>query len=39
MLWVELDMYEPHALREVKDGTTVPITSGESLFGLREYRR
>ena len=21
MLWVELDMYEPHALREVKDGT------------------
>lgn len=38
MLWVEIDMYEPHALRQINDGTTVPITSGENLYGLRDYR-
>ncbi len=38
MLWVEIDMYEPHALRQIKDGTSVPITSGENLYGLRDYR-
>ena len=38
MLWVEVDMYEPEGLAEVKRSTTVPITSGENLFGLREYR-
>ena len=39
MLWVEIDMYEPAALRELKDHTSVPITSGENLFGVRDYRR
>ena len=38
MLWVEIDMYDPHALRQINDGTTVPITSGENLYGLRDYR-
>ena len=38
MLWVEIDMYEPQALRQIKDGTSVPITSGENLYGLRDYR-
>ena len=38
MLWVEIDMYEPDGLREIKDGTTVPITSGENLYGIRDYR-
>ena len=37
-MWVEVDMYEPEGLAEVKAGTTVPITSGENLFGIREYR-
>ena len=39
MLWVEIDMYEPDALRQLKDGTSVPITSGENLYGSRDYRR
>ncbi len=38
MLWVEIDMYDPQALAEVKRSTSVPITSGENLIGLREYR-
>ena len=37
-MWVELDLYDPAALREVKDGTTIPICSGENLYGLRGYR-
>ena len=39
MMWIEIDMYEPHALRQVKDSTTQTITSGENCFGLRDYRR
>ncbi|GIT59354.1 MAG: hypothetical protein Ct9H300mP19_13020 [Dehalococcoidia bacterium] len=31
-------MYEPEGLAEVKAGTMVPVTSGENLFGIREYR-
>ena len=38
MMWVEVDMYEPHALRQLKDSTTQTICSGENLFGLRDYR-
>ncbi|MEX0761834.1 MAG: mandelate racemase/muconate lactonizing enzyme family protein [Dehalococcoidia bacterium] len=38
MMWVEIDMYEPDALRQLKDSTSVTITSGENLIGLREYR-
>src|SRR6266508_1550291 len=38
MMWVELDMYDERALREVKDSTSIPICSGENLFGLRGYR-
>lgn len=38
MMWVEIDMYEPEGLAEVKRSTTVPITSGENLYTLRDYR-
>ena len=37
-MWVELDMYDPEGLREVKDATAIPICSGENLYGLRGYR-
>ena len=37
-MWVEVDMYEPAGLAEVKAATSVPITSGENLFGIRDYR-
>src|SRR5436853_424322 len=36
MMWVELDMYDERALREVKDAASMPICSGENLYGLRE---
>ncbi len=38
LMWLELDMYDARALREVKDRTRLPICSGENLFGLRGYR-
>jgi L-alanine-DL-glutamate epimerase-like enolase superfamily enzyme len=38
LMWIELDMYDERALREVKDATSIPVCSGENLFGLRGYR-
>ncbi|HET8576499.1 MAG TPA: mandelate racemase/muconate lactonizing enzyme family protein [Methylomirabilota bacterium] len=38
MMWVEVDMYDAAGLREVKDATSIPICSGENLYGLRGYR-
>jgi len=38
MMWVEIDMYDPDALRQLKDATSVPICSGENQIGLRGYR-
>ncbi len=38
VMWVEIDMYDAKALREVKDSTFLPICSGENLYGLRDYR-
>jgi L-alanine-DL-glutamate epimerase-like enolase superfamily enzyme len=38
LMWLELDLYDEWALREVKDGSPVPICSGENLYGLRGYR-
>ena len=39
MMWVEVDMYEPNGLREVRESTGVTICSGENLFTSRDYRR
>jgi L-alanine-DL-glutamate epimerase-like enolase superfamily enzyme len=38
LMWVELDLYDERALREVKEATSIPICSGENLYGLRGYR-
>tara|TARA_B110000014_G_C20125706_1_gene599439 strand:+ start:1342 stop:2640 length:1299 start_codon:yes stop_codon:yes gene_type:complete len=38
MMWVEIDMYEPEGLKEIKDSTSIPITSGENLLGITDYR-
>ena len=38
MMWVEIDMYDAEALADVRRATTVPITSGENLYTLRDYR-
>jgi galactonate dehydratase len=38
LLWVEIDSYAPNALRMIRDGTSIPLASGECLFGRRGYR-
>ena len=37
MMWVEIDMYDAEALADVRRSTTVPITSGENLYTVRDY--
>jgi L-alanine-DL-glutamate epimerase-like enolase superfamily enzyme len=38
LLWLEIDMYEPDALLQIKQSTTTRICSGENLYTLRGYR-
>lgn len=38
MMWIEIDMYEPGAMRQLKDSTSQTVMSGENLFGVRDYR-
>jgi L-alanine-DL-glutamate epimerase-like enolase superfamily enzyme len=38
LCWVEIDSRSPAALRYVRSRTSVPVASGECLFGRREYR-
>ncbi len=36
--WAELDKYDPTSVALMRERTRVPIASGESLYGLAEYR-
>ena len=36
--WIEIDSYDPNALKEIKSNTSLSIASCENLYGLREYR-
>jgi L-alanine-DL-glutamate epimerase-like enolase superfamily enzyme len=36
--WVEIDTRSPRALRYVRGRTSIPVASGECLYGRREYR-
>jgi galactonate dehydratase len=38
LLWLEIDMYDPDALLQIKQSTTTRICSGENLYTLRGYR-
>lgn len=38
LFWVEIDTRDPRALRYVREQTTIPVASGECLFGRRDYR-
>ena len=38
LLWVEVDSRDAEALRYIRRGTTIPLASGECLFGRRDYR-
>ncbi|MCH7606548.1 MAG: mandelate racemase/muconate lactonizing enzyme family protein [Chloroflexi bacterium] len=37
MLWLEIDMYSPEALRQIKDSTDTKICTGENLYYMAEY--
>ena len=38
LLWLEIDSYDPMALRQIKDSIKIPVTSCENLYGARQYR-
>lgn len=37
LLWLEIDMYEADAIRQIKDATSTKICTGENLFYMREF--
>ena len=37
LLWLELDMYNPRAILQIKESTSVKICTGENLYYMREY--
>ena len=37
MLWLEIDMYDHAAIRQIEDSTTTKICTGENLYYMREY--
>jgi galactonate dehydratase len=37
LLWLEIDMYNPAAIREIKDSTSTRLCTGENLYYMREF--
>ena len=37
LLWLEVDMYDPKAILQIKQSTSTKICTGENLFYMREY--
>jgi L-alanine-DL-glutamate epimerase-like enolase superfamily enzyme len=37
LFWVELDMRNAKAMRYIREGTTIPVASCETLYGRREF--
>ena len=35
--WLEIDMYDPEAILQIKESTTTRICTGENLFYMREF--
>ena len=38
MMWLELDIYDPDALLQIKQSTKVPICSAENLYTMKGYQ-
>lgn len=38
LFWIEIDSYDAKALRYIRECSTAPISSCETLFGLREFK-
>ena len=37
LLWLEIDMYEPDAIKQIKESTTTKICTGENLYYMEGY--
>jgi len=37
LLWLEIDMYDHDAIRQIRDSTSTKICTGENLFYMREF--
>ena len=37
LLWLEIDMYDPEAILQIKESTDIPICTGESLYYVQGY--
>ena len=37
LLWLEIDMYDPDALLQIKESTSTKICTGENLYYMRDY--
>ncbi|MEM7539751.1 MAG: mandelate racemase/muconate lactonizing enzyme family protein [Chloroflexota bacterium] len=37
LLWLEIDMYDHEAIRQIKDSTSTKICTGENLIYMKEY--
>jgi len=37
LMWLEIDIYDPEALLQVKESTRVPINSAECLYTMKQY--
>ena len=37
LLWLEIDMYDPQSILQIKESTSTKICTGENLFYMREY--
>ncbi len=37
LLWLEIDMYDHQAIRQIKDSTSTPICTGETLYYTRQF--
>ena len=38
LFWIEIDLYDPEALADVRRYCNTPISGGETLFGIREFK-
>ena len=37
LMWLEIDMYDPRALLQIKESTSIPICTGENLYYMRDF--
>ena len=38
LMWLEIDTFDPKALRHIRNSINIPVTSCENLYGLRQFK-